>query len=329
MAMMRSNKRAATHAGHSARRGDCPLSADDLAALREKNKQMQARKRRGSVSIGEAASDDEITQVWREATSLHVHGHMTEGQSHMDERELYFSNGSRIVSHRVCQTVPFYLAQSPSFPGDVKAALVEAFESAQADLVGHALTNQWDVQASGSTGVACLWKDNKVWTANVGDSRCIIGSETERKLLFETADHKPDTESERARIESSGGEVRSKTYPDGWVNHRIFVKGTTYPGLCMARTFGDESVKAHGVIATPEVEEVTLDLNKKPFIILASDGVWEFMDSQFVIKAMSKRISSDGAKASVQKLQREAQKRWQEEEGDYCDDITSVLIQLR
>ena len=65
----------------------------------------------------------------------------------------------------------------------------------------------------------------------------------------------------------------------------------------MARTFGDESVKAHGVIATPEVEEVTLDMDKKPFIILASDGVWEFMESQFVIKAMSKKISTDGPKA--------------------------------
>jgi serine/threonine protein phosphatase PrpC len=254
----------------------------------------------------------------------------------------YFKNGwtlaaafdghgpcGHIVSHRCAQTVPFYLTQSASFPSDIKEALVEAFETAQQDLVGHALQNQWDVQASGSTAIACLWKGNKIYTANVGDSRCIVGSESDRKLIFETEDHKPNSEAEKARIESRGGEVRSKTYPDGWVNHRIFVKGTTYPGLCMARTFGDESVKAHGVIATPEVQEMTLDIDRKPFIILASDGVWEFMDSQFVVRAMSKKIVTDGPKVAIQKLQREAQKRWKDEEGDYCDDITSMLIQIR
>lgn len=380
-AVMRANRRAQTHTGAETRRGDFALSEEAKVELTEKNKNMQARKRRGSASIGEVAPDEEIASALRESATCHVHGLNVEGQSHMDEREwtflhdprklpgstppvvmcqkgskgyrdtapnqdnfsiTYFKNGytlatvmdghgpfGHIVSHRCVQTVPFYLSQSPSFPSNMKEALIEAFETAQTDLVGHALQNAWDVQASGSTAVACLWKGNKMWTANVGDSRCIIGSETERKLLFETADHKPQDAKEKARIESRGGEVRSKTYPDGWVNHRIFVKGATYPGLCMARTFGDESVKAHGVIATPEVEEVTLDLDKKPFIILASDGVWEFMESQFVIKAMSKKISTEGPKTSVQKLQREAQKRWRDEEQDYCDDITSMLIQLR
>merc|ERR1719403_124003 len=128
---------------------------------------------------------------------------------------------------------------------------------------------------------------------------------------------------------ASGGEVRSQTYPDGWVNHRIFIKGQDYPGLCMARTLGDQSVKEHGVIATPEVAEATVDLNTKPFFILASDGVWEFLTSEFVIKAVAKKIPSDGVVKTVDKLQREARKRWKQEEGDYCDDITSILVQLR
>merc|ERR1712226_546315 len=98
------------------------------------------------------------------------------------------------------------------------------------------------------------------WTANCGDSRGAIGYETTNKMLFETEDHKPNTPGEQARINASGGEVRSQTYPDGWVNHRIFVKGQGYPGLCMARTLGDEAVKAHGVIAEPEVKLTEIDL---------------------------------------------------------------------
>lgn len=238
-----------------------------------------------------------------------------------------------IVSTRTVQTVPYFLAQTEKWD-EVKTdtkmedRLVEAFEKSQKELVAHALENGWDVQASGSTAVACLWKENVVWTANAGDSRCVLGSETTRAVLGETEDHKPNTESEKARIESMGGEVRTQTYPDGWVNHRIFVKNEDYPGLCMARTLGDESVKAHGVIATPECKPFTVDFKDMPFILLASDGVWEFLDSEFVIKAVAKKIKSEGAERTVQKLQREAKKRWRQEEGDYCDDITSVLIQL-
>jgi len=241
-----------------------------------------------------------------------------------------------IVSTRTVQSVAYYVALSDAFKeGKMEEALIEGFEKGQKELVAHALENMWDVQASGSTAVACMWKkiDDKtydVWTANAGDSRCVIGSEEDRKVHFETEDHKPNTETEKIRIENSGGEVRTQTYPDGWVNHRIFVKGEDYPGLCMARTLGDESVKLHGVIATPECKRTLVDIEKclNPFLLLASDGVWEFLDSEFVVKAVAKKIKTEGAEKTVQKLQREAKKRWRQEEGDYCDDITSILIRL-
>jgi len=231
--------------------------------------------------------------------------------------------------------VPWFMLNEEGFDSPevdeskIPQALINAFEKSQRDVVAHSLENQWDVQASGSTAVACLWKGNKLWTANAGDSRCAVGTENERKVVFETEDHKPTTEGEKARIEASGGEVRAQVYPDGWVNHRIFIKGEDYPGLCMARTLGDQSVKDYGVIATPEIGEASVDLAKLPFFILASDGVWEFLDSQFVIKAVAKKIQTDGPAKTLEKLQREAKKRWKQEEGDYCDDITSFLVQLR
>jgi len=236
-------------------------------------------------------------------------------------------NGHK-VSTRVVQTVPYYFISSSSLP-DIEPALQEAFERAQKDITSKSLEEGWDVQASGSTAVAVLWKENKIWTANVGDSRCVIGSENTRKVLFETKDHKPDSPEEHARIDANGGEVRSQTYPDGWTVHRIFVKGQDYPGLCMTRTLGDESVKAHGVVSTPEVEHLEVDMASQPFILLATDGVWEFLDSEFVVKAVAKKIQTDGPERTIQKLQREARKRWKKEEGEYCDDITSMLIQLR
>lgn len=234
-----------------------------------------------------------------------------------------------LVATRTVKTMPHFLMQSEFYPNDMKAALTQAYLWTQKDLVAHAIEEGWDVQASGSTAVTAVWKGDTVWTAHLGDSRCVIGYESTKALLHETRDHKPSSPEEKARIDSSGGEVRSRTYPDGWTVHRIFVKGQDFPGLCMSRTFGDDSVKQHGVIAEPDVSEVKVDLSLNPFILLATDGVWEFLESEFVVKAVSKKISSDGARMTIQKLHRESRKRWKNEEGDYCDDISSVFAQLR
>jgi len=386
--VVRKDKRAQTMPATNMRRGDHILSAESQEALFKMNEVLKARYRRGSVTVAVSIiKDEEFKACWQEHATCHMHGTMTQGQAHGDERErefhglkdlpvtdapvpivschkgskgfrdttpnqdnfsiTYFKNGwtlacafdghgpfGHIVSTRTVQSVPFYMAASSSFPDKMDQALIEGFEKAQKELVAHALEESWDVQASGSTAVACIYKTDKatgstvVWTANAGDSRCVIGSEEHRNLIYETTDHKPDTPAEKERIENSGGEVRTQTYPDGWVNHRIFVKGEDYPGLCMARTLGDESVKQHGVIATPQCEKAEVKAADTPFILLASDGVWEFLDSEFFVKAVAKKIKSEGADKTVQKLQREAKKRWRQEEGDYCDDITSILIRL-
>ncbi|CAE8636129.1 unnamed protein product, partial [Polarella glacialis] len=171
--------------------------------------------------------------------------------------------------------------------------------------------------------VAVVWRGARVWVANVGDSRCVISS-LSRKLVFASADHKPDLASERARVEASGGEVRSKVCgPDGWTVHRIFVQGQDYPGLAMSRSLGDQSVKHLGVIATPEIYELDVDLAEQPFVLLASDGIWEFIMSENVVNAVGRRLQRDGAASAVQWLQEEARRQWKLEEGQYCDDITA------
>ncbi|CAE8589451.1 unnamed protein product [Polarella glacialis] len=247
----------------------------------------------------------------------------------------YFKNGwtmvccldghgpfGHLVSTRAVQTIPYFMATQGFFnEKDMEKALVSAFESSHKDLLALSLKDAWDIQASGSTAVAAVWKGNKIYSANVGDSRCVVGYEKTRKMSFETEDHKPNNPDEQKRIEESGGEVRSQTYPDGWTVHRIFVKGQDFPGLCMTRTLGDQSVKDHGVTPTPDVKMTEVNFADQPFMLLASDGVWEFLDSEFVIKAVAKKIQSDGPERTVQKLQREARKRWKAEEGDYCDDF--------
>merc|ERR1712032_1423405 len=147
----------------------------------------------------------------------------------------YFKNGyamacctdghgdyGHLASTRIVQTVPYYLFRSEHFPHDMDKALIAAFESAHKELVAFSLQHRWSSQLSGSTAIAAVWKGNKIWTANCGDCRCVIGYELTDRMVFETKDHKPTSPGERKRIEGSGGEVRSETFSDGFTTQRVY-----------------------------------------------------------------------------------------------------------
>lgn len=62
-------------------------------------------------------------------------------------------------------------------------------------------------------------------------------------------------------------------------------------------------------------------------MILASDGIWEFLESEFVVKAVSKILPLEGPTRALHKLHREARKRWRQE-GHTYDDMTAILVRL-
>ena len=53
----------------------------------------------------------------------------------------------------------------------------------------------------------------------------------------------------------------------------------TQVGLVMSRSLGDRCVKHVGVIADPAISTYTLT-NNDVFFIVASDGIWEFIESK-------------------------------------------------
>lgn len=254
----------------------------------------------------------------------------------------YFKNGytlacvfdghgqwGHLVSLRTVQTVPYFLIRSKHFETSIEKALVEAFEKAHDDCVAIALQQDWNIMASGSTAVAALWKGNKLWTANSGDSRCVVSSIPEAAITHETVDHKPDDEKEKARVVAAGGRVKSETYDDGLTLHRIFIGEQNYPGLSMTRSLGDVCVKDHGVIPTPDICSIELDLSKKPFILLGSDGIWEFMSSETAVNHVIKAYAVHGAGEAIADLHDRARELWANEEDNYCDDMTSMLVLLQ
>jgi serine/threonine protein phosphatase PrpC len=63
---------------------------------------------------------------------------------------------------------------------------------------------------------------------------------------------------------------------------RVWIKQQDIPGLAMTRSFGDEVASTVGITAMPEITEWQLTPEDK-FLILASDGVWEFLESEEVL----------------------------------------------
>lgn len=49
----------------------------------------------------------------------------------------------------------------------------------------------------------------------------------------------------------------------------------------MSRSLGDKIVHTVGVLSVPEEQQYVLEKNDK-FIVIASDGVWEFLTNQEV-----------------------------------------------
>jgi len=62
---------------------------------------------------------------------------------------------------------------------------------------------------------------------------------------------------------------------------RVWLKNEDIPGLAMTRSFGDAMAARVGVNAIPEIKTFDLTLEDR-IIVLASDGVWEFLENQTV-----------------------------------------------
>jgi serine/threonine protein phosphatase PrpC len=232
-----------------------------------------------------------------------------------------------LVSFRGIQTLPHFITSSSKFPRNIPDAISEGYIRCHEDLVRHSVEHDYDIQVSGCACVLVIRKDRTLWVSHAGDSRVVIGSVSSDLVEAETADHKPTDPTERSRLETNGSEIQTFSFDGNVKISRVFVRGADFPGLCMSRSLGDQCVKDHGVIPTPEV--FTFDVTpKKTFIVLASDGVWEFVPSKLVCSSLSKKLPGEGKDKCVARIVTEAKKRWKSHEVSYCDDITAMLVLL-
>lgn len=131
----------------------------------------------------------------------------------------------------------------------------------------------YDSDYTGATATVVLIEKNILYCANVGDSKAFIITTTEAKQI--TVDHKCTVPSEAERIEKNGGKIQ---------------KGRVNGQLILSRTLGDLNSKKFGVSPIPSISKNEIGNNVK-FCVIASDGVWDVVDSNNLFE-MSKNVTN-------------------------------------
>ncbi|CAL0323152.1 unnamed protein product [Lupinus luteus] len=172
---------------------------------------------------------------------------------------------------------------------------------------------------SGSTACVALIRNNQLFVANAGDSRCVISRNGQAYNM--SRDHKPDLEIEKERITKAGGFIYA-----GRVNGI----------LNLARAIGDMEFKGNKflssekqiVTAKPDINIVDL-CDEHEFMVLACDGIWDCLSSQQVVDFVRQEL------LSVTKLSAVCEKVLDRclapsiTFGEGCDNMTMVLVQFK
>lgn len=230
------------------------------------------------------------------------------------------------------------LASDPTLSEDPVKAYNDAFLRTNEELHN----SEIDDSMSGTTAITALVVGNKLYVANVGDSRAVIALKDGNRIVAQdlSRDQTPFRKDEYERVKLSGARVLSVDQVEGlkdpniqaWGDEetegsdppRLWVQNGMYPGTAFTRSVGDSTAEKIGVIAAPEVSVVQLTPNHM-FFVLASDGVFEFLPSQAVVDMAS---SNEDPRNACTAIVGESYKLWLTNE-NRTDDITIIVVQIK
>lgn len=161
---------------------------------------------------------------------------------------------------------------------EVHDIIIQTFIEANNQLV-----DQEDINStfSGSTCVSVIYTPERLIVPNIGDSRAVMGRciNNEWKGIDLSRDHKPTEKDEERRIIENEGRIQPFIEDGEYIGPpRVWIQEEDVPGLAMTRSFGDRVAATVGVVSEPEIKEFDFHEEDK-FMLIASDGVWEFIES--------------------------------------------------
>ncbi|OWM81667.1 probable protein phosphatase 2C 73 [Punica granatum] len=200
-----------------------------------------------------------------------------------------------------------------------EASFIRSFKDMDDDLKNDSTV---DCFCSGTTAVSIVRLGDHLMVANLGDSRAVLCTRGQKNQLVPvqlTVDLKPNIPSEVERIRKCKGRVFAIEHePEVF---RIWMPDENCPGLAMARAFGDFCLKDYGLISQPDLSYRKI-MPSDEFVVLATDGIWDVLTNNEVIKVVSSvRTRSLAAKVLVAR----AVRAWRTKYPGYKIDDCAVI----
>jgi serine/threonine protein phosphatase PrpC len=201
--------------------------------------------------------------------------------------------------------------------------IIDIFLEIDKEIIGQ---KKFDINLSGTTCVLVIQLGNHLICSNIGDSRAILIYD-EDKIFELSHDSKPNVPEEKKRINMMGGVVDQVKDEDGEKTgpYRVYIKDKDQPGLAMSRSFGDKKAKSCGVIPYPDIIEFNLFNNDSKYMVLCSDGVWEFISNEEVMEIGNKYYNKNNINDFCNELLKKSTEIWENEE-NYMDYITIIVV---
>ena len=200
-----------------------------------------------------------------------------------------------------------YLIEDKNFPNDIKESLINTINKVEKEFNKRYVDiKNNNIDFSGSCALILLIIENKIYIANVGDSRAIMSLENGKKYRSLTIDHKPNNPKEYERIIKIGGKIYidqeedirdinklkvinnesefDKYFDEPNIIYRI------YPcHLAVSRSIGDIKAKDTSfggihdeIISTPDIYIIDISSNID-FIIMGCDGIYDNLSNFDII----------------------------------------------
>jgi serine/threonine protein phosphatase PrpC len=199
---------------------------------------------------------------------------------------------------------------------------------------------------AGTTAVTAFMMGEMLHVGNVGDSRAVLGQKQGDSEPWSALDLTKDQtcfrRDERERIHKEakmpvefltlgmfyGEEEITEDFEEESLAlaadpPRVFIVGRKFPASAFSRSLGDALAKMAGVSPEPELSTHQLTRDDKCMII-ASDGVWEFVGNAEAVQIVQKY--KDKPQEAASELVRMSFDRWLEAGEERTDDITAIVV---
>ena len=179
---------------------------------------------------------------------------------------------------------------------------------------------------SGTTVNIIILFKKKIFSINLGHSKSII-IHKDKHIVQLNQCHTPELEEEKERIEKNGGEIKKEGTDMG--PKRICYKNEEskkYTGLAVSRSFGDFYSEKLGIISVPEIKEYDVDYNNINIMIIATDGIWEFLTNEKVRDTIFPYYEENNIVGGIDKLIKVGRKMWSVKNPYYIDDLSAIVV---